>query len=227
MVMLPDVSVKRADMLATSSFARVRLTAGTLARLARLYLGLAGFGLSLALMVRARLGLGPWDVLHQGIAKQLDLQIGWVVIGVSAVVLLAWIPLRLRPGIGTASNVILVGVFANFFLDKLSPPAGLGLRSSWLIAGILLNAVSTALYIGARLGPGARDGLMIGFSQRGYSIRVVRTVIELTALVIGFALGGTVGVGTVVYASLIGPLVQRLLPPFGYPTEKKVRRNVE
>jgi uncharacterized membrane protein YczE len=192
-----------------------------LARLMRLYLGLAGFGLSLALMVRARLGLGPWDVLHQGIAKELDVQIGWVVIGMSALVLLAWIPLRLRPGVGTASNVILVGVFADLFLDQLAPPTGLLPRTVWLFTGILLNAISTALYIGARLGPGARDGLMLGLAQRGLSIRVVRTAIELTVLAIGFALGGTIGVGTVAYALLIGPLVHRMLPLFGYRTIQK------
>jgi uncharacterized membrane protein YczE len=214
--------VKTTDVVATSGFTKALLTDRLLARLGRLYLGLAGFGLSLALMVRARLGLGPWDVLHQGIAKQLGLQIGWVVIGVSVVVLLAWVPLRLRPGIGTASNVVLVGVFADVFLDQLAEPAGLVTRSGWLIAGILLNAVSTALYIGARFGPGARDGLMIGFSQRGYSIRAVRTATELAVLGIGFALGGTVGVGTVAYALVIGPLVHRLLPLFGYPPTKKV-----
>jgi uncharacterized membrane protein YczE len=201
--------------------ARLQPAAGMLARLMRLYLGLAGFGLSLALMVRARLGLGPWDVLHQGIAKELDVQIGWVVIGMSALVLLAWIPLRLRPGVGTASNVILVGVFADLFLDQLAPPTGLLPRTVWLLTGILLNAISTALYIGARLGPGARDGLMLGLAQRGLSIRVVRTAIELTVLAIGFALGGTIGVGTVAYALLIGPLVHRMLPLFGYRTIQK------
>ncbi len=198
---------------AISPGARIRCR---LWRLARLYLGLAGFGCSLSLMVRARLGLGPWDVLHQGLARRLGLQIGWVVIIVSAVVLLAWIPLRLRPGLGTVSNVVLVGLFANLFLDHLSAPRGLAIRTIWLILGIALNAISTALYIGDGLGPGARDGLMIGLSERGYSIRVVRTVIELTVLAIGFALGGTVGVGTVAYALTIGPAVHRLLPLFGY-----------
>jgi uncharacterized membrane protein YczE len=213
--------VKCRDLPAPTVSARLRPARGVLARLIRLYLGLAGFGLSLALMVRARLGLGPWDVLHQGIAKELGVQIGWVVIAVSVVLLLAWIPLRLRPGVGTASNVILVGVFADLFLGQLSPPAGLVIRSIWLGSGILLNAVSTALYIGADLGPGARDGLMIGLSRRGFSIRVVRTSIELIVLAIGFALGGTVGVGTVAYALLIGPLVHRLLPLFGYQAAQK------
>ncbi len=196
-------------------------TSHLLWRFVRLYVGLAGFGLSLALMVRARLGLGPWDVLHQGLARHLGLQIGWVVVVVSTAVLLLWIPLRLRPGLGTVSNVVLVGVFANVFLDQLRPPSGLAVRSLWLILGISLNAIATALYIGARLGPGARDGLMVGIAERGDSIRVVRTVIELTVLAIGFALGGTVGVGTVAYAIVIGPLVHRLLPVFGYPAKEK------
>jgi uncharacterized membrane protein YczE len=219
--MIADVSVTCIDATACVVAPGGLLSGGMLWRLTRLYLGLAGFGLSLALMVRARLGLGPWDVLHQGIAKRLGLQIGWVVIVVSAVVLLLWIPLRLRPGFGTLSNVVLVGIFANVFLDQLPTPAGLALRSLWLALGISLNAIATALYIGARFGPGARDGLMVGIAERGHSIRVVRTAIELTVLAIGFALGGTVGVGTVAYALVIGPLVHRLLPIFGYHASEK------
>ncbi len=207
----------------TGAFSRAVSTSNLLARLVRLYLGLAGFGLSLALMVRARLGLGPWDVLHQGIARRLGVQIGWVVIAVSALVLLAWIPLKLRPGAGTVSNVVLIGVFTNLFLDLLRAPGGLATRSIWVVTGIALNAVSTALYIGARLGPGARDGLMVGLAARGHSIRVVRTAIELSVLAIGFALGGTVGVGTLAYALTIGPLVHLLLPVFGFrPRESEV-----
>lgn len=190
----------------------------------RLYIGLAGFGFSLALMVRARLGLGPWDVLHQGLARRLGLQIGWVVIIVSAVVLLAWIPLHLRPGLGTVSNVVLVGVFTNLALDHLQAPDGLAARLIWLAGGIGLNAIATALYIGAGLGAGARDGLMVGVAARGHSIRAVRTAIELTVLAVGFALGGSVGVGTIAYALLIGPLVHRLLPLFGFRGTVAARR---
>lgn len=181
-------------------------------RLLWLYAGLAGFGASLALLVRARLGLDPWDVLHQGIAQHLGIQIGWVVIAVSAVVLLAWIPLRQRPGWGTISNLVLTGLVTNVTLDVLPAPAGLGIRILLLGAGIALNAVSTALYIGAGLGPGARDGIMTAFAARGHSLRVVRTCVELPVLVIGYLLGGQVGVGTVAYAVLIGPLVHHLLP---------------
>jgi uncharacterized membrane protein YczE len=182
------------------------------ARLVRLYLGLAGFGVSLALMLRARLGLGPWDVLHQGIARHLGVQIGWVTIGVSALVLLAWIPLRQRPGLGTISNVIVVGLVVNGALDVLPAPRALAWRVAWLAAGIGLNAVATACYIGAGLGPGPRDGLMTGLAARGYSLRLVRTLIELSALAAGIVLGGSFGPGTVAYALSIGPLTQVLLP---------------
>jgi uncharacterized membrane protein YczE len=181
-------------------------------RLVRLYAGLCGYGISLALMVRARLGVGPWDVLHQGIARQLGVQIGWVVIAMSAVVLLAWIPLRQRPGLGTISNLVLVGLVANAVLGLLHAPAGLWVRVLLLASGIALNAVATALYIGAGLGPGPRDGIMIGVAARGHSIRVVRTCLEVSVVVVGYPLGGTVGAGTLAYAVLIGPLVHLLLP---------------
>jgi uncharacterized membrane protein YczE len=165
-----------------------------------------------ALFVRARLGLDPWDVLHQGIARHLGIQIGWVVIAVSALVLLAWIPLRQRPGLGTISNLVLVGLVANVTLDALPTAHGLTLRITLLAAAIALNAVATALYVGAGLGPGPRDGLMTGLAARGHSIRVVRTGIEITVLAAGWLLGGSVGAGTLAYAVLIGPLVHILLP---------------
>jgi uncharacterized membrane protein YczE len=181
-------------------------------RLVCLYLGLGGFGVSLALMVRARLGLGPWDVLHQGIARHLGVQLGWVTIGVSGLVLLAWIPLRQRPGVGTISNAIIVGLVVNGALDVLPVPGSLAWRTVWLAAGIGLNGLATACYIGAGLGPGPRDGLMTGIAARGHSLRVVRTLIELSVLAIGFSLGGTIGPGTLAYALSIGPLTQVLLP---------------
>jgi len=181
-------------------------------RLVRLYLGLGGFGVSLALMVRARLGLGPWDVLHQGIARHLGVQLGWVTIGVSGLVLLAWIPLRQRPGLGTVSNAIIVGLVVNGALDVLPAPGSLAWRVVWLAAGIGLNGLATACYIGAGLGPGPRDGLMTGIAARGHSLRAVRTVIELSVLAAGSALGGTIGVGTLAYALSIGPLTHALLP---------------
>jgi uncharacterized membrane protein YczE len=182
------------------------------ARLARLYPGLAGFGVSLALMVRARLGLDPWDVLHQGIARQLGVQLGWVTIAVSGLVLLAWIPLRQRPGLGTLSNAVVVGLVVNGALDVLPAPGSLGWRAAFLAAGIGLNGLATACYIGAGLGPGPRDGLMTGLAARGHSLRVVRTLIEVSVLAIGWALGGSVGLGTLAYAVSIGPLTHVLLP---------------
>jgi len=181
-------------------------------RLVRLYVGLVAFGVSLALMVRAELGLGPWDVLHQGLARLLGVQLGWVTIGVSLLVLLCWIPLRERPGLGTVSNAVLVGLVVNGTLDVLGTPAGLVPRIGLLVAGIVLNGVATALYLGAAFGAGPRDGLVSGLVRRGHSVRVVRTAIELTVLVAGIALGGTVGVGTVAFALAIGPLTHVLIP---------------
>jgi uncharacterized membrane protein YczE len=188
------------------------LAASLVVRLLRLYGGLVGFAVSLAFMVRADLGLGPWDVLHQGLARHLGVQIGWVTIAVSALVLLAWIPLRQRPGLGTVSNAILVGLVVNAALDVLPAFTTLPARVTLLAVGMLLNALSTGLYIGAGLGPGPRDGLMTGLAARGYSVRAARTAIELTALLLGAVLGGTVGIGTVVYAVGIGPLVHYALP---------------
>lgn len=186
-------------------------------RLGQLWAGLALYGFSLALLVEADLGLAPWDVLHQGLSRALGLSIGsWVVI-VGAVVLLLWIPLRQRPGVGTVSNVVLIGVFLDLSLAVLPTPESVGVRGSWLVAGVGLNAVATAAYIGARLGPGPRDGLMTGLVARGRSVRVVRTGIEVAVLVTGFLLGGTVGLGTLVYALAIGPLVHPLLPAFVVP----------
>ena len=191
----------------------VRAHAATqLSRLFRLYVGLVGFGVSLALMVRAKLGLGPWDVLHQGIARHLGVQIGWVTIAVSALVLLAWIPLAQRPGLGTLSNVLVVGLAVNAALDVLPPIGSVALRILALLAGVLINAVATGVYIGADFGPGARDGLMTGLAARGYSIGSARTAIEVAVLGLGVLLGGSVGVGTLLYAAGIGPLVHHLLP---------------
>jgi uncharacterized membrane protein YczE len=182
-----------------------------LSRLIRLYAGLALFGASIALMVRAGLGLGPWDVLHQGLSRQTGLPLGWIVIAVAAVVMLAWIPLRQRPGLGTLSNVVLVGLALDATLAVLPTPEPLALRVAFLATGIVSNGLATALYIGADFGPGPRDGLMTGLAQRGHSIRLVRTSIELTVLAAGWLLDGTVGIGTVAYALSIGPLIQVFL----------------
>jgi uncharacterized membrane protein YczE len=173
------------------------------------------YGLSAALMVRSGLGLDPWDVLHQGLAKHLGLAIGTVVIIVGAVVMLLWIPLRQRPGIGTISNAVLVGVSLNVSLELLPTGTPLPVRIAEMTGGVLLCGLATGMYIGADLGPGPRDGLMTGLARRtGRSIRLVRTGLELTVLVTGWLLGGTVGVGTVLFAVAIGPLVQLFLPRF-------------
>lgn len=177
-------------------------------RLLNLYTGLVLFGLSVALMVRAGLGLDPWDVLHQGLSERTGIGLGWIVIGVGALVLLMWWPLRQRPGLGTVSNVIVVGLTAQGALAVLPHPGPLAARFAFLLIGIAANAVATGLYIGAGLGSGPRDGLMIGLAARGHSIRLMRTAIEVSVLAVGWLLGGTVGVGTVLYALSIGPLAQ-------------------
>jgi uncharacterized membrane protein YczE len=184
-------------------------------RLMQLYIGLLIYGLSGALQVRAGLGLDPWDVLHQGIARHVGLAIGTVLIIVGAVVLIAWIPLRQWPGLGTVSNVVLIGVSMNLSLQWLPHPHLLAARIAYLVAGIVLCGVATGMYIGANFGPGPRDGLMTGLARRtGRSIRLVRTGIELSVLITGWILGGTVGVGTVAFALTIGPLAQVFLPIF-------------
>lgn len=183
-------------------------------RLVQLYVGLVLYGLSASLLVLAGLGLDPWDVFHQGLARHTPLAIGTWSILVGGIVLLLWIPLRQRPGFGTLSNVVIVGSVMDAVLALVPSPHGLGLRVLCLVAGVALNGVATGAYIGAGLGPGPRDGLMTGLAARGHSIRVVRTAIELTVLVTGWLLGGTVGVGTLLYAVSIGPLAHVFIPLF-------------
>ena len=182
-------------------------------RLIQLYAGLALYGISMALIIRSALGNMPWDVLHQGLAGRLGWSLGTVTIVVGALVLLGWIPLRQRPGVGTVSNVVVIGVAVDAALAVVPTPSSLALRVGLLAAGVLLNAVATAAYIGVHLGPGPRDGLMTGLVRRtGGSVRLVRTSIEAAVVISGWLLGGTLGIGTVVYAVAIGPLVQVLLP---------------
>ncbi len=193
-----------------------QLRAGRLPRrLTQLAGGLALYGLTLAMMIRATLGNAPWDVLHQGMAIHLPISIGTAVIVMSVVVLLFWIPLRELPGLGTITNALLVGLTADLALAVLEAPEALWARALLMAGGVVLNAVATALYIGSQFGPGPRDGLMTGLHRRtGVSIRVVRTGLEVLVVVLGWLLGGVVGVGTVLYALAIGPLVQLLLPRF-------------
>ena len=189
-----------------------RKPAGLAKRLLALYFGLVLFGVSIALLVASGLGLDSWDVFHQGLAIRTGLGLGTVVILVGVIVLALWIPLRERPGIGTISNAIVVGLVLDAALLVLPEPEALPLQVLFMLSGIFLNAVATSLYIGAGLGPGPRDGLMTGLAKRGYSIRLVRTGIEVVVLFAGWLLGGTVGIGTVLYALSIGPLVHYLLP---------------
>lgn len=178
-------------------------------RLVALYVGLWLYGLSMALMVTASLGLDPWDVLHQGVSIHVPLSFGTITAITGILVLLVWIPLRQRPGLGTISNVVVIAIAVDVSLSWLPEVDGLALRATLMIAGIVMNAFATALYIGAEMGPGPRDGLMTGFVARtGMSIRLVRTCIELAVVASGWLLGGNVGLGTVLYAFGIGPLVQ-------------------
>jgi uncharacterized membrane protein YczE len=181
-------------------------------RLVQLYAGLVLFGVSSAMLLMARLGVDPWDVFHQGLSRRLGLGIGTWVIIVGALVMLLWIPLRQRPGLGTFSNVLVVGAVIDLVLELIPSVHGLLARYAVMVAGVGLNGIATGAYIGAGLGPGPRDGVMVGFASRGQSIRVVRTCIELTVLVTGWLLGGTVGIGTVVYALCIGPIAHVFIP---------------
>ncbi|SDZ03514.1 Uncharacterized membrane protein YczE [Geodermatophilus africanus] len=182
-------------------------------RLVQLYAGLVLYGLSMALLVRSGLGVMPWDVLHQGLARQLGWSLGTVTIVVGALVLLAWVPLRERPGLGTVSNVVVIGLALDAALAVLPEPSALPIRVALVPLAIGLNAVATAAYIGVHLGPGPRDGLMTGLVRRsGRSVRLVRTSIEVAVVALGWLLGGTLGVATVLYALAIGPLVHALLP---------------
>lgn len=190
-----------------------------LRRTSLLLVGLCVYGLSLALLVIAGLGLDPWDVFHQGVAERTGRSIGTITVATSVVVLVLWVPLRERPGIGTIANGLLVGVWIDVWLAILPDVDPLAARSALMVAGVVLNGVATGMYIGARFGPGPRDGLMTGYVARrpGRSIRLVRTVIEVTVLAAGWLLGGTVGVGTVLYAVSIGPLAHVFIPLFTTP----------
>ena len=186
-----------------------------LRRFTQLQLGLLLYGLSIALMVRSGLGMNPWGVFHQGLSQVTGISLGMVVNGVGALVLLVWIPLRQWPGIGTLSNVLVIGVAADAALWLLPPVEGLVLRSVFLIVAIVLNGVATGAYIGAGLGAGPRDGLTTGVVRlTGWEVRWVRMGIEAVVLAFGWMLGGAVGVGTILYTLSTGPLMQLFLPMF-------------
>ena len=187
-------------------------------RSVQLLVGLAAFGVAVALMVRAHIGLAPWDVLGQGLALRTGISFGLVLNLVGLVVLLAWIPLRQRPGVGTVLNVLLIGPAADLTLWLVPEPEALPARIALFAAGLTLLAVATGLYLGARLGPGPRDGLMTGLHARtGWPVWTVRTGIEVSALGLGWLLGGDVGLGTLAFALLIGPMVQVAMPRLAIP----------
>jgi uncharacterized membrane protein YczE len=191
-----------------------QLRAGRIGRrLVQLYVGLVLYGVSLAMMVRGDVGLAPWDVLHSGLTQHLPISFGEAVVLMSFVVLLFWIPLREMPGLGTISNAFVVGIAADATLAVLGSPDNIVLRVGLMLGGIAVCGLASAMYIGAQFGRGPRDGLMTGLSRRtGYSLRLVRTGLEVTVVVIGLFLGGAIGVGTILYALAIGPLTQRWLP---------------
>jgi len=190
-----------------------QLKAGRLPeRLLRLGVGLWLYGLAIALMIEGAVGASPWDVFHLGVSQHVPLSFGMVMVVTAVAVLLAWIPLRQMPGLGTVANTLLLGPFADLNLALLGTPEGLPLRCAYLLAGVVACALATAMYIGAQLGPGPRDGLMTGLARRtGWSIRSIRTLIEVAVLAIGVLLGGVVGVGTLVFAFGVGPLTQFFL----------------
>jgi uncharacterized membrane protein YczE len=180
-------------------------------RLPRLFAGLVLFGVAIGCLVRADLGLPPWDVLHQGVSEHTGLAMGTASIFVGVAVLLLWLPLRERVGLGTVANALIVGLVIDVTMAVLDTPASMAARVGLLVVGIALFGPGSGLYIGAGLGPGPRDGLMTALARRGRSVRTVRTAIELAVLVIGFVLGGSVGIGTVVFAVTVGPNVHLFL----------------
>ena len=184
-------------------------------RLLQLVGGLTLYGTSMAMLLRGTLGLPPWDVFHQGLGRHLPISYGLVTAVTGVAVLLLWLPLRQRPGIGTVANVVFIALSVDAGLALIPEPTALPARIALMVGGIVLNGVASAAYIGTRLGPGPRDGLMTGLAARtGWSIRLVRTGLELTVLAVGWLLGGTLGIGTVGYALAIGPLTQLFLPWF-------------
>jgi len=198
-------------------------------RIAQLLVGLFFYGIAIALMVHAGIGVAPWDVLTQGIAHQTGLPFGILTNIIGIGVLLLWIPIKQKPGIGTVLNVLLIGPSAELGLALIPAPEGILLQVAYFAGGLALLAIATGLYIGARFGPGPRDGLMTGIHRRfGWKIWIVRTAIEVTVLTVGWILGGNVGLGTLAFALLIGPMVNVTLPLLLVPAalSKEVREEV-
>ena len=188
-------------------------------KLVRCITGLAFFGFGITLFLRANLGLAPWDIFHKGLSEKFDISIGLVIEGVGLLLLLLWIPLRQRPGVGTILNAIEIGLVVNLTKPIIGEPDQLLIRALMVVAGVIVIGLGSALYIGAGLGSGPRDGLMLGLSKRSIagrqiSIRVARTAVEISVMVAGLFLGGSIGIGTLIFMFGIGPLVQLILPRF-------------
>lgn len=205
-------AVARVDLLPMTPMEQLR-AGRTVRRVTQLFIGLWLYGTAMAMFIRAELGLDPWDVFHYGVQQHLGLSFGTIVVIVGGLVLLLWIPLRQWPGLGTVANVFVIGIATDVMLAVLDAPTALWLRWAFLLGGIVVNGIGGAMYIGSQYGPGPRDGLMTGLARRtGLSIRLVRTALEISVLAVGWLLGGVVGLGTVLYALLIGPAVQAFLP---------------
>jgi uncharacterized membrane protein YczE len=207
---------------ATRAYAPRSVTADWGVRLTRCIVGLALFGIGIGLILEAHLGAAPWDVFHQGVADKTGISVGNVIVITGLLLLILWIPLRQRPGVGTLLNALEIGITVDIAMPLIPDADGLVIRFAYLIVGLLVIAIGSGLYIGSGLGPGPRDGLMMGLKARGLSVRVARTAIELAVLVAGVALGGTVGIGTVAFTFGIGPLVQIFLPRLTLPPRGSV-----
>lgn len=186
-------------------------------RLTRCILGLALFGLGISMFVAAHLGLAPWDVFHQGVSRHTGIALGWAIEIVGFLLLLLWIPLRQRPGVGTILNALEIGLVVNLIGDHLPTTDRLIPRLVYVVGAVVVIAAGSGLYIGAGLGTGPRDGIMVGLATRGFSVRVTRTVLEAVVMAVGIALGGHIGVGTLAFVIGIGPLVHILIPRLVLP----------
>ncbi len=202
-----------------------QLRAGQLPRrLVQLLIGLVLYGVSVSMLLRGGLGVAPWDVLTSGFIRHVPISFGQAIIVLSFLVVLLWIPLRETPGVGTVANAFLVGLSADATLAVLDTPDSMAMRTALMVGGVLLTGLATAVYIGAQLGRGPRDGLMTGLARRtGWSLRLVRTLLEVTVVLVGVALGGQLGIGTVIFALTIGPIAQALLPVFLVPVRPAPR----
>jgi len=181
-------------------------------RLVRCIFGLALFGIGISLQMNANIGAPPWDVFHQGVAKQTEISVGKIIVMTGFILLLLWIPLKQKPGLGTILNALEIGLVADLALAIIPEPKNIFVRVMMASLGIVIVAIGTGFYIGSALGPGPRDGLMTGLAKRGIPIRIGRTAIEVTVLVVGLLLGGQVGVATFAFALGVGPLVHFFLP---------------